>query len=78
MEILIIPVVLILGILAILGIVRANLKICQPNEILIFSGRKRQLSDGSKVGYRIIQGGRGFRIPIIEKVDRLILNTIPS
>ena len=77
MEILIIPVVLILGILAILGIVRANLKICQPNEILIFSGRNRQLSDGSKVGYRIIQGGRGFRIPIIEKVDRLILNTIP-
>ncbi|MCH8122642.1 MAG: flotillin family protein [Bacteroidetes bacterium] len=73
----IIPVVLILGILAILGIVRANLKICQPNEILIFSGRKRKLSDGSRVGYRIIQGGRGFRIPIIEKVDRLILNTIP-
>ena len=77
MEMFIIPVVLILGILAILGIVRANLKICQPNEILIFSGRKRQLSDGSRVGYRIIQGGRGFRIPIIEKVDRLILNTIP-
>ena len=77
MEMFIIPVVLILGILAILGIVRANLKICQPNEILIFSGRKRKLSDGSRVGYRIIQGGRGFRIPIIEKVDRLILNTIP-
>ncbi|GMQ81774.1 MAG: flotillin family protein [Rhodothermia bacterium] len=77
MEIFVIPVVLILGILAILGIVRANLKICQPNEVLIFSGRKRQLSDGSRVGYRVIQGGRGFRIPIIEKVDRLILNTIP-
>ncbi len=77
MEMFIIPVVLILGILAILGIVRANLKICQPNEILIFSGRNRKLSDGSRVGYRIIQGGRGFRIPIIEKVDRLILNTIP-
>jgi len=77
MDIFIIPVVLILGFLAILGIVRANLKICQPNEVLIFSGRSRHLSDGSRVGYRIIQGGRGFRIPIIEKVDRLILNTIP-
>jgi flotillin len=77
MELFIIPAVLILGFLSILGIVRANLKICQPNEVLIFSGRSRLLADGSKVGYRIIQGGRGFRIPILEKVDRLILNTIP-
>jgi len=77
MDLLVIPFVLILAILAVLGIIRANLKICQPNEVLIFSGRKRILTDGSRVGYRIIQGGRGFRVPIIEKVDRLILNTIP-
>jgi flotillin len=77
MELFIIPAVLILGFLTILGIVKANLKICQPNEVLIFSGRNRTLEDGSKVGYRVIQGGRGFRIPIIEEVDRLILNTIP-
>ena len=77
MDILIIPVVLILGFLAILGVIRANLKICQPNEVLIFSGRSRRLGDGGRVGYRVIQGGRGFRIPIIEKVDRLVLNTIP-
>ncbi len=77
MELMIIPAILILGTLAILGIIRANLKICQPNEVLIFSGRKRRLGDGSAVGYRVIQGGRGFRIPIIEKVDRIQLNTIP-
>ncbi|NQV73106.1 flotillin family protein [bacterium] len=77
MDLFIIPAILILGFLAVLGIIRANLKICQPNEVLIFSGRGRQLSDGSKVGYRVIQGGRGFRIPIIERVDRLQLNTIP-
>jgi len=77
MELMIIPAILILGTLAILGIIRANLKICQPNEVLIFSGRKRHLGDGSTVGYRVIQGGRGFRIPIIEKVDRIQLNTIP-
>lgn len=69
--------VLIAGILAIIGIVRANLKICQPNEVLIFSGRQRQLSDGSAVGYRQIKGGRGFRIPLLEQVDRLDLTTIP-
>ena len=77
MEFLAIPVIIIVGFLAVLGIIRANLKICQPNEVLIFSGRKRQLSDGAKVGYRVVQGGRGFRIPIIEQVDRLQLNTIP-
>lgn len=63
--------------LVLIGFMRANLKICQPNEVLIFSGRKRLLPDGSAVGYRVIQGGRGFRIPIIEQVDRLDLTTIP-
>jgi len=77
MEIFVIPFVLIVGFLAILGIIRANLKICQPNEVLIFSGRKRHLTDGGTVGYRVIRGGRGFRIPLIEKVDGLWLNTIP-
>ncbi|GAB5519767.1 MAG: hypothetical protein RhofKO_20180 [Rhodothermales bacterium] len=69
--------IIIAGVFAILGIIRANLKICQPNEVLIFSGRQRQLPDGSTIGYRIIQGGRGFKIPILEEVDRLNLNTIP-
>jgi flotillin len=77
MEIVIVPVVLIVALMAVLGIIRANLKICQPNEVLIFSGRNRRLSDGAMVGYRVIRGGRGFRIPIIEMVDRLLLNTIP-
>ena len=76
-EVMIISGALITGILAAIGIVRANLKICQPNEVLIFSGKKRVLPDGSTVGYRIIKGGRGFRIPIIERVDQLQLNTIP-
>ncbi len=76
-EVFIIPAIIILGALAVLGIIRANLKICQPNEVLIFSGRRRQLTEGGSVGYRIIRGGRGFRIPIIEKVDQLQLNTIP-
>ena len=76
-EAVIIAAVIIVGFLTALGIIRANLKICQPNEVLIFSGRQRRLSQGGAVGYRIIQGGRGFRIPIIERVDRMSLNTIP-
>lgn len=77
MELFVVPFVLIVGFLTVLGIIRSNLKICQPNEVLIFSGRQRKLASGEQVGYRVIQGGRGFRIPIIERVDRLQLNTIP-
>ncbi len=57
--------------------IKANLVICQPNEVLIISGRKRRLPDGTKVGYRIIKGGRGFKFPIIESVKRLPLTTMP-
>lgn len=76
-PILVISGVIIAAILTVFGIIRANLKICQPNEVLIFSGRSRALPDGSTVGYRIIRGGRGFRIPLLEEVDRMQLNTIP-
>ncbi len=69
--------IVIVFIMTIFGIFRANLKICQPNEVLIFSGRDRRLPDGSSLGYRVIRGGRSFRWPIIEQVDRLELNTIP-
>ncbi|HKJ69279.1 MAG TPA: SPFH domain-containing protein [bacterium] len=60
-----------------LAFIKSNLRICSPNEILIFSGRKRRLDDGEVVGYRIIKGGRGFKIPIIESVSRMSLETIP-
>jgi flotillin len=67
----------ILVILVLLAFIKANLRICHPNEILVFSGRKRRLKDGTEVGYRIIKGGRGLKIPIIESVTQLPLTTIP-
>jgi flotillin len=63
--------------LIVLAFIKANLRICHPNEILVFSGRKRKLKDGTVVGYRVIKGGRGLKIPIIESVTRLPLTTIP-
>ncbi len=53
------------------------LLICHPNEIVILSGRKRRLPDGSTVGYRIIRGGRAIRVPLIEKAARMSLETLP-
>ena len=53
---------------------------CPPNEVLIFSGRKHKVRDeqGKVIGergYRLITGGAGFRIPLLEIVDRISLNT---
>jgi flotillin len=67
-----------LAILIILLIfIKANLRICHPNEILVFSGKRKTLKDGTVVGFRYIKGGRSLKIPIIESVTRLPLNTIP-
>jgi len=63
--------------LVVLAFIKANLRICHPNEILVFSGKQRKLKDGTVVGYRIIKGGRGLKIPIIESVTQLPLTTIP-
>jgi flotillin len=50
---------------------RYLLRICRPNEILIFSGRKHKADDGREVGYRVVFGGRGMRVPVVETVDRM-------
>jgi flotillin len=53
------------------------LYICRPSEILIFSGRKHRLADGSEVGSRVIFGGRAWRIPLIESVQRMKMLSMP-
>src|SRR5688572_32655586 len=55
---------------------RYLLRICRPNEILIFSGRKHRTSDGRSVGYRVVFGGRGMRIPLLETVNRMDVSLI--
>ena len=64
-----------LGILSLLA--KSILVICPPNQVVIFSGRKRKRADGSQVGYRVVLGGRSVRIPILERVDRMSLLSIP-
>lgn len=50
--------------------------ICNPNEILVLSGRKYKTKDGQEVGYRVIFGGRTIRIPILETIKRMDLRTM--
>jgi flotillin len=62
--------------LVLMVIYRYLLRICRPNEILIFSGRKHTASDGRVVGYRVVFGGRGVRVPVVETVHRMDVSLI--
>ncbi len=80
MQILIvIAIALVVAFLAIVWIVNKLIYICPPNEVLIFSGGQRALGDaeGHMVGYRVVQGGRGIRVPLFEQVDRMDLSNMP-
>ena len=67
---------LVVGVVAIIT-VKSLIVICLPNEMVVVTGRKRITKDGREVGYRVLHGGRTLRIPIIERVSRLDLTTIP-
>jgi flotillin len=82
----IIPVIVVALVLILLAI-KKMIYICGPNEVLIFSGKRRRVRtqrmiDGKTVsevielGYRTIKGGRGFRIPMMERVDRIDLTNM--
>src|SRR5512143_2586928 len=64
------------GVVLILMIYRSLLRICRPNEILIFSGGKHTTSDGRSVGYRVVFGGRGVMNPLTERVNRMDVSLI--
>jgi len=64
-----------LVIIIIAAVIKNLLYICQPNEVLIFSGGHR-VSEGAKVGYRIVKGGRALRRPLVERVDRMELTNM--
>lgn len=57
--------------------VRALIVICPPSKVAVVSGRSRTLNDGRHAGYRVIKGGRTLRVPMLERVDFMDLNTIP-
>lgn len=45
-----------------------------PNEVLVISGREtRNRKTGEREPYRIVKGGRAFIWPILERVDKLML-----
>jgi len=67
-----------LGVLsALVYTLRSLIVIGQPNEMVVITGRKRIAADGRRSGYRLLHGGRTLRVPIIERVSRIHLGTLP-
>lgn len=59
--------------LLLLIVIRTFVELVRPCELLVLSGRRHRLADGSVVGHRVLFGGRIFRMPLIEKADRMDL-----
>lgn len=57
--------------------VRALIVIVPPNRAAVITGRTRLLTDGEEVGYRSVMGNRTIRVPIIERVQHMNLETFP-
>jgi flotillin len=69
-------VILIIGFVTVLLVIKRVLYVCQPSEVLIFSGRQRLAGNNRVAGYRVIRGGRGIRVPLFETVDRMDLTNM--
>ncbi|WP_299489722.1 SPFH domain-containing protein [Acaryochloris sp. IP29b_bin.137] len=67
----------IFAVILVVWFIKSFLRICNPNEILILSGRKHRTKSGQIVGYRVIFGGRVISIPILETVKIMDMTTMP-
>ncbi|NVB43178.1 flotillin family protein [Pseudenhygromyxa sp. WMMC2535] len=68
--------ILVIAFISIVAVIKRVLYVCQPSEVLVFSGRSRVAGGERVAGYRIIRGGRGVRIPLFETVDRMDLTNM--
>lgn len=69
--------IILITIIIALLVLQSMLIVVPPNKVLVISGKSRATASGDKVGYRVIRGGRAFRIPVLEKASWMDLTTIP-
>ena len=65
------------GLVLVVALIKRFLFICGPHEIVVFSGRAHRLPDGSTSNYKILHGGRGFRLPFLEVVRKMDMRLFP-
>lgn len=70
---------LILGIsmVVLIMVVQQFRQICFPNELIVFTGRTYKLPEGRKSNMKVLFGGGGWRIPIVEKVYTMDMTALP-
>ncbi len=66
---------LVVGVIILFASLRGLLYNCPPNEVLIFSGKRRREGDRT-YGYRLVKGGTSLRVPFFERVDRMDLTNM--
>ena len=69
--------VVIVVIIVLISTIRALIVIVPPNRAAVITGGMRALTDGRRIGYRSVIGGRTLRVPIVETVSHMNLETIP-
>ena len=58
-------------------VIRNLYYICQPSEVLIFSGSRHHVGESDKkVGYRLVKGGSSIRVPLLEQAFRMDLSNM--
>ena len=63
-------------VMVLISTIRALIVIVPPNRAAVITGGMQTLADGRTIGYRSITGGRTLRVPIIETIAHLNLETI--
>jgi flotillin len=79
LQTLLVPIVIlvvVVGFLIALMLLSRNYIKVSPNQAAVISGRSRKLTDGTKVGYRLVRGGATLIVPFLEKVEYLSLNVL--
>src|SRR5262245_37086309 len=66
-----------LALLVFIKLFTAFLYICRPNELLVVSGRRTKLPDGSKLNFAVVLAGRVWRMPFVQTVSRMDVRLIP-
>jgi flotillin len=73
---LVLAAIVVAAVFVVVATLKSLIIICPPNRVAVISGRGRKTAEGTVAGYRPLQGGRTIRIPLLEKVDWIDLNTI--
>lgn len=67
----------VVGFIILVAILKRFLYICGPHEVIVFAGRRHRLPDGSVSNFTIMHGGRGFKRPFVETVQRMDMRLFP-